>query len=52
MLIFNYKNDLIICGDMSVNYLEESSRVRQLNALMKTYNLVNVVNFPTRICII
>jgi hypothetical protein len=35
---------------MNVNYLEESSRVRQLNALLKTYNLVNVVNFPTRIC--
>jgi hypothetical protein len=35
---------------MNVNYLEESSRVKQLNALLKTFNLVNVVNFPTRIC--
>jgi hypothetical protein len=47
---FNYKNDLIICGDMNFNYLEQSSRVRQLNALLKTYSLVNVVKFPTRIC--
>jgi hypothetical protein len=35
---------------MNVNYLEESSRVKQLNALLKTFNLVNVVTFPTRIC--
>jgi exonuclease III len=25
---FNYKNSLIICGDMNVNYLEDSRRVR------------------------
>jgi hypothetical protein len=46
---YNPKNDLIICGNMNVNYLEESSRVKQLNALLKTFNLVNVVTFPTRI---
>jgi hypothetical protein len=48
--LYNPKIDLIICGDMNVSYLEESSRVKQLNALMKTINLVNVVSFPTRIC--
>jgi hypothetical protein len=35
---------------MNVNYLDKSSRVRQLNSLLNTYNLVNVVKFPTRIC--
>jgi hypothetical protein len=30
--------------------LEESGRVKQLNALLKTFNLVNVVTFPTRTC--
>ena len=47
--LYNSKNDIIICGDMNVNYLEESSRVKQLNALLKTFNLDNVVTFPTRI---
>jgi hypothetical protein len=48
--LYNPKNDLIICRDMNVNFLEESSRVKQLNALLKTFNLVTVVTFPTRIC--
>jgi hypothetical protein len=26
---------------MNINYLEESNRVKQLNALFKTFNLVN-----------
>jgi exonuclease III len=46
--LYNIKHDLIICGDMNVNYLEESGRVKQLNALLKTFNLVNVVTSPTR----
>jgi hypothetical protein len=42
------KIDIIICGDMNINYLEESNRVKQLNTLLKTINLVNIVSFPTR----
>jgi exonuclease III len=47
--LFKPKNDLIICGDLNVNYLEVSNRVKQLNTLLKTFNLVNVITFPTRI---
>jgi exonuclease III len=45
--IYKPKIDLIICGDTNINYLEESNRVKQLNTLFKTINLVNV-SFPTR----
>jgi endonuclease/exonuclease/phosphatase family metal-dependent hydrolase len=46
--LYNPKIDLIICGDMNISYLEESNRVKQLNTLFKTTNLVNVVSFPRR----
>jgi exonuclease III len=45
----NYTLDLIICGDLNINSLEESSRLKKLNTLLKTYNLLNTVTFPTRI---
>jgi exonuclease III len=45
----NSKLDVIICGDININYLEELNRVKQLNTILKTYNLINTVTFPTRI---
>jgi hypothetical protein len=42
--------DLIICGDINLNFLEETIRVKQLKALFKTFNLISIVTFPTRIC--
>jgi hypothetical protein len=39
----------IICGDININFLVHSDRKSQLVALLKTYNLTSVVNFPTRI---
>jgi hypothetical protein len=47
--LYNLKTDLIICGDINIDYLQVSNRVKQLNTLLKTYNLSNVINFPTRI---
>jgi hypothetical protein len=41
--------DFIICDDININYLVNSARKSQPEALLKTYNLVSVVNFPTRI---
>ena len=37
----------IICGDINIDYLADSSRKCQLEALLKTYNLTSVVKFPT-----
>ena len=39
--------EFIICGDTNIDYLAYSDRKRQLEALLKTYNLTSVVNFPT-----
>jgi len=40
--------EYIICGDININYLVDSDRKVQLEALLKTYNLTSVVNFRTR----
>jgi hypothetical protein len=41
--LHNLKMDLIICGDINIDYLQVSNRVKQLNTLLKTYNLSNTV---------
>jgi hypothetical protein len=38
--------EYIICGDINIDYLVDSGRKIQLEALLKTYNLKSVVNFP------
>lgn len=40
--------ECIICGDINVNFLAHSDRKSRLESLLTTYNLTNVVNFPTR----
>jgi hypothetical protein len=47
--LFTVTVALIICGDLNINYLVDSNRKNQIEALFKTYNLTSVVNFPTRI---
>jgi exonuclease III len=47
--LYNQHTDIIICGDININYLLESNRLKQLNALLQTYNLSNTIKFPTRI---
>jgi exonuclease III len=41
--------EYIICGDINVDYLTDNDKKSRLEALLKTYNLTSVVNFPTRI---
>jgi hypothetical protein len=38
----------ILCGDFNIDFLRDTDRVVQLNALLATYNLTNIM-FPTRI---
>jgi len=42
------KANLIICGDVNVNCLQESDKKSQLNALLNSYNCFSIVQFPTR----
>ena len=39
----------IVCGDLNINLLTKSNDALKLLTLMNTYNLTQVVDFPTRI---
>ena len=47
--LYNTKTDFILCCNFNIDYLKDTDRVIQLNALLTTYNLTNIVMFPTRI---
>ena len=41
--------EIIVCGDININYLDEICNKRQqLDALLATYNLISTVRFPSR----
>ncbi|MDR2829930.1 MAG: hypothetical protein LBB45_02660, partial [Methanobrevibacter sp.] len=40
---------LIICGDININYLNESKEKQEINNILNSYNLVSIIHFPTRI---
>ena len=40
---------IIICGDLNINYLMESEKKNQLDNLLLSYNLTSIINFPTRV---
>lgn len=41
--------EIILCGDINVNYLDENcNKRRQLDTLFATYNLISTIRFPTR----
>jgi len=40
---------IIICGDININYLVVNEQRKQLDNLLLLYNLVGVVDFPTRL---
>jgi hypothetical protein len=41
--------NLIICGDININYNDNNRNKIQLNSLWDTHNLQSIVDFPTRI---
>jgi len=40
--------NLILCGDINIDYFTENDRKRQLDSLLQTCNLTGIVTFPTR----
>ena len=40
--------EFIICGDINIDYLKDSSRKRLLNTLLLSFNLFSIIDFPTR----
>lgn len=47
--IYKTNLNLILCGDINIDYLTENDRKRQLDSMLQTYNLTAIVNFPTRL---
>jgi hypothetical protein len=39
----------MICGDININHFIESKGKQELNNILNSYNLVSVINFPTRV---
>ena len=39
----------MIRGDININYLKESEDKTHLDNILLSYNLINIINFPTRI---
>jgi hypothetical protein len=51
MLIYLCKprTELMLCGDLHVNFLMNSNYKLELTVLLQSYNMTNVIEFPTRI---
>jgi hypothetical protein len=47
--LYDTKTDFVLCGNFNTDFLKDTDGVTQLNALLATYNLTNIVMFPTRI---
>ena len=41
--------DFIICGDINISYLIDSARKNQLYTMLFSYNLSDIIKFPTRV---
>jgi hypothetical protein len=44
---YSNKTEFVICGDININYLENCKKRQQLDALLKSYNIIGTVTFPT-----
>jgi exonuclease III len=47
--LYNPKSEFINCGDININYSSENNQKKQVNSLLKTYNLSLTVNFVIKI---
>jgi len=39
----------IVCGDININYLKESEDKTHLDNILLSYNLISIINSPTRV---
>jgi hypothetical protein len=47
--LYSLSSNLILCGDININYLCNSTNKFQSDSLLASYSLFNIVDFPTRI---
>ena len=48
-MIYSNSTEIIICGDININYLIDSTHKQLLDLLLASYGLSSTVQFPTRI---
>jgi hypothetical protein len=41
--LYNPKSEFLICGDRNINYLNENNQKKQLNSLLRIYNLFHAM---------
>jgi len=46
--LYTNSTNIIICGGININYLDNTNNKRQLDALLASYGLYSTVDFPTR----
>jgi hypothetical protein len=49
-LLYQPTISFLICGDLNINFLMESTVKQRLESIMKIFNLTQAVTFPTRVC--
>jgi hypothetical protein len=47
--IYNNADNIILCGDFNINYLDDNQNKQALNSLLTSCNLYSIIDFPTRI---
>jgi len=47
--LYTPMSHFIICGDININYLKESEDKSHLDNILLSYNLISIINFPTRV---
>jgi hypothetical protein len=47
--LYNSSLNIIICGDINIDYLVRSEIKNQLDNLLLSYNLTSIITFPTRL---
>ena len=47
--IYSNSINIIICGDININYLDNTYNKLQLDTLLASYELYSIADFPTRI---
>jgi len=46
--LYNTNYSIIICGDINVNCMTDNNQRSQINAVLHSYNLTGIAEFPTR----
>jgi exonuclease III len=48
--LYRHLKNIIICGDVNINYFINNSYKQQLDSLMASYGLHSTISFSTRTC--